>query len=185
MNFYQKNNLLMANIFSSKSSTELGPADIRIKEVLIAAGPYKPSGFYLSHPLIFKSVFGQFPKYKYQQHGKRARETVSIVTSYRSDNDISSLLGRFTSLIFPSIADMRTVKNIKRKRAGSVIAFRMRYKFGVNFPDCDDFIMDEMHDTKRGVFLPMSITIKFSNSLSHLVLEDICRSLRLPVSLYR
>src|SRR4051812_32968593 len=185
MTYYQKNSFLLAQVFNSKSSNQIMGGSIKIKKISVMAGPYKPAGFYRAHPLVFNSIVGKFPRYKYQQHGKREKETVSIITEYRSQEDIGAFLGRFINAIFPSVADMRTMKNIKRARTSNSVSFRMRYRFGVNFPDCDELIVDEMHDTKRGVFLPLVVTIHFDNALKLPVIEDFIRMIRLPMSFYR
>jgi hypothetical protein len=185
MTYYQKNNFLLSGIFSSKNSELLVTGFVKIKKISVMAGPYKPTGLYRAHPLVFNSVVGKFPRYKYQQHGKREKETVSIIADYASQELIGAFLGRLTNAIFPSVADMRTMKNIKRTRTINSVSFRMRYRFGVNFPDCDELIVDEMHDTKRGVFLPLMITIYFSGGLKLPVAEDFVRMIRLPMSFYR
>jgi hypothetical protein len=185
MTYYQKNNFLLAQAFNSKNPALVVNNSVKIKKISVMAGPYKPAGFYRAHPLIFNSVVGKFPRYQYQQHGKREKETVSIITEYVSQDDIGAFLGRFINAIFPSIADMRTMKNVKRTRASNSVSFRMRYRFGVNFPDCEELIVDEMHDTKRGVFLPLLITIHFSRDLKLPGIEDFVRATRLPMSFYR
>jgi hypothetical protein len=185
MTYYQKNNFLLSEIFSSKSSGLVTSGSVKIKKISVMAGPYKPVGFYRAHPLVFNSVVGKFPRYKYQQHGKREKETVSIVADYVSQELIGAFLGRLINAIFPSVADMRTMKNIKRTRTANSVSFRMRYRFGVNFPDCDELIVDEMHDTKRGVFLPLMVTIHFGSELKLPVVEDLIRMIRLPVGFYR
>jgi hypothetical protein len=186
MNNYQKYSFVLAGILSSKTSNMPVLADdLRIKKLHVLAGPYKPSKFYLAHSLVFNSVVGQFPLFSYRRHGKREKETVAMFADYRSYNQIYGFIGRFINLIMPSIIDMRSIRGIKRARFSSTLMCRLRYRFGVNFPDCDELITDEMHDTKRGVFLPLYIAVVFGREMGYLQVENLARMLRLPISFFR
>jgi hypothetical protein len=186
MNNYQKYNFVLASVLSSKAhSTPVLVESLRIKKLHVLAGPYKPNKFYLAHSLVFNSVVGQFPRFSYRRHGKREKETVAMFIDYRSGNQVYGFIGRFINLIMPSIIDMRSMRGIKRTRFSPTLMCRLRYRFGVNFPDCDELITDEMHDTKRGIFLPLYAAIVFGREMSYLQVETLARMLRLPISFFR
>jgi hypothetical protein len=185
MNNYQKYNIILTNILCTKTQKKLLQKSIIINKLHVLAGPYRPNRFYLAHPFVFNSIIGQFPNVKYQRQGKREKETVSLYANYKNLTMPYEFISRFISVIMPSIIDMRSIKGIKRLRFASSFMMRLRYRFGVNFPDCDELIVDEMHDTKRGVFLPLSIAVNFNSSMGYSQLEDIIRMFRFPVSFYR
>ena len=49
-----------------------------LKEIILNAGLYKPSQFFLQYHIMLANLAGKPPTFSYQTHGKRRRQTVSI-----------------------------------------------------------------------------------------------------------
>jgi len=185
MNHYQKYNIILSSILGSKSQSRVNIEDTTISEITISAGPYKPTNFYKAHLLVFNSVVGKPAEIKYQTHGKREKRTILIFTKYKSNSLVTEFISRFVNTLLPSVLDLRTIKNIKRTRETSVTMFRLRKRFGISFPDCDEFITDELYDTKRGIALPLSVGLKFKYKKSYIMIEDLLRMNRFPLTFFR
>jgi hypothetical protein len=185
MTAYQKYKFIVATALNSRCINRVRHRSLRIKAITVDAGLYRPNNLDLGHVFVFTSIIGKFPRIKSCQVGPRRREALRLHARFLNENDGLKFLERFISVIFPSILDMRSIKNRKRTRLVSEVGFKMRYRFGGGVPDCDELISDEMLDTRRGVFLPVNLAIQFSRHISHVLAENFIRMLRLPLTFYR
>lgn len=61
----------------------------------------------------------------------------------------------------------------------------MRKRFSGAFPESDVFATEKLLDSHRGIFLPVTVSLRFDKTKSHHQLETFSRALRIPVSLFR
>jgi hypothetical protein len=150
--------------------------------VKISAGLYKPSLLTLQHNLIFASLVGKPPMTRYQTHGKRKKRTVSLNANLIG-RYVFPVLDKLVYEILPILSDFKTPK-WRKGGASRSYALRIRQKF-MYYDQFEDLITNQMHDSYRGVFLPLNVSVIFATPQPHSINEICLRSMHLPVSLFK
>lgn len=136
---------------------------------------------YPQHSLILAELAGQPAATSYQVHGKRQRQT-SALTAALHGHTIWLFIDRYLNEILYLMKDYKTPKFHKAKRLAKSIAMKNRQRFS-DYVDTDDIVEPVMHDTHRGVYLPLTIHFQFAREASYNRAENIMRIFRIPLSI--
>jgi len=174
---FAKYNNISQSTLASKSvlfSYRLVKLDLKL-----VAGLYKPASVKLEHGLILSSLTGSLAIAKPQLHGKRQKRTVSLNVVLK--NNVWPALDKLVNELLPRISDFRTPK--VRKPAARSYTLKLKQKF-TPLDEFEDLISPEMFDAHRGIFLPLSVHLNFTENLLPQVTETYLRSLRIPLNFY-
>ena len=171
-----------AGMLSAKNITYSGLITQKISAIYLVAGLYKPSFHLINHSLIVASLSGKPPVITYQVHGKRQRRT-SAACVFLLGSYICPFLDKFVHEVLPIVTDFRSPKWQKGLPSKSY-TLRIRHKFN-SLDDFDDLVDPIMHDSHKGIFLPLTIHFIYNKLFSHAFNENFFRMLRVPICLFR
>ena len=146
----------------------------------VVAGLYKPASVKLEHGLILSSLTGSLAIAKSQLHGKRQKRTISINADLRNSK-VWPALDKIINELLPKISDFRTPKF--KKPAGGSYSIKLKQKF-TPLPDFEDLVSQDMYDSHRGIFLPLSVHFIILNKSYQQIDETYMRMLRIPFNFY-
>lgn len=172
------------NFSSSKFVNFVAKTPISLKKVNANAGLYKPNALFSQHSLILASITGLAPITKFQMHGKRQKRTVLVGVKLEKQY-IWPFLDKYVHELLQYISDFKTPKfNKGKNQLNNVYSLRLRHKLG-SFDDFNDLISTVMHDSYKGIFLPLTAHFQLNQKSSHMRNETYLRMLRLPVTMYK
>lgn len=173
------NELLIPNWLGLKFNFQLGQLE-SISSVAVQAGLYKLSSVYPQHALILSELSGQPSAISNQIHGKRQKQT-SLLTSLLYKQSVWLFIDRYLNEMLYLMKDYKTPKYHKAKKLAKSIAMKNRQRF-TDYADIDDVVEPVMHDTHRGVYLPLATHFHFKKQINYAKIESVLRAFRIPLS---
>lgn len=182
---YQKYNYIFSGVVNSKNFNLA--ATPKLLKTNISAGLYRPTELNLAHVFILTSVTGKLPEICKCYTGPRRRQMYLLKSNLFGTVHATRFISRLVTIVFPSILDMKSIKNLKPIGSSTVeTGFRMRYRFTANMPDCSELVTDELISSRRSIFLPLTIGLTFSKrDTKYSGVENLLQSMRLPLTFYR
>jgi hypothetical protein len=135
------------------------------------------------HSFILSSLTGKAFQIEYQLHGKRRRKTLTSVANLQK-NTVWFFLDKFINEILTHTYEFSTPKYKKHKQTTKELTVRFRQKLRV-INEFDDLVSAQMHDTHRGIFLPLSIHLVLNKKHTYVIGETYYRMLQLPFTFYK
>lgn len=172
-NNYTSSKFLKFNLYNSS----------KLNNINVQAGLYKVNSLLPEHGLILSTLTNQPSQISYQLHGKRQRRTVSVNTKI-SNKLIWVFLDKLLHELFTHMLEFETPKTRKWKKFTKIYNLRIRQKFTL-IPEHQDLIESSMHDSHKGIYLPLTINFQLSKFHTNYENEIYFRMLRLPISLFK
>jgi hypothetical protein len=185
MNRFELYNTQLQEYLGIKATSFQYKARVELSSFKIKAGLYKPSALFTQHSLILASITGLAPIIISQVHGKRKRRTNSLTVGLYGKQQIWPFHDKFLHELIPFMAELGVSKIRKgiMNRAKS-ISIRWRKKLGT-LSEFAYLVSAPMQDTYRGVYLPLTVNLIFTEFTRYTLIEQYIRMLRLPLVLFR
>jgi hypothetical protein len=163
-----------------------GGPRIDLSSFKVSAGLYKPAALFVQHTLILASIAGLAPITKSQVHGKRKRRTHSLTVDLYGKRLVWPFYDKFLHGLVPFMSEFSVLKTRKGPLLNSTksLNIRLRKKLGAQ-QEFSGLVNLNMQDTYRGIYLPLTISLVFKESIRYSLLENYLRMVRLPLVLFR